>query len=73
MSNLIVMFRKSENSSLGGEVPQNDIRVVTFLSRSNQVPLVGNGEASDLIIMSCQEVLVVRITEVTNHNAAASD
>lgn len=50
---LVVVLRQPEDGSLRGEVPENDVGVVAFLAGGDQVALVGNSEALDLVIMCC--------------------
>ncbi len=69
----MVMLRKSVNCLLLSEVPDNDVRVFTLLSRGDESSIVRDGQTSDHVVVSRQEVLVVRILNVSDHDAAASD
>lgn len=50
--NLVVVLRESEYRSLRCEIPQDNVTVITLLSRCNDMSLICDSEASDLIVMS---------------------
>jgi hypothetical protein len=69
----VVMLRQSEDGLLLIVVPDDNVRVVSLLSGGEQLAHVGDGDASDQIIVRCQEMLAVGIVQITCHYAATSD
>lgn len=67
------MLRQSEDRSLRCIVPENNIRVIAPLARGKKMALIGNSETGDLIVMSSQEVLRMRIRQGTLNDRAASN
>lgn len=62
------MFGQSENGLLLIEVPQHDVGVLAALTASKQLSIVGDGQASNLVVVRCQEVLVVGVLQVAHHD-----
>ena len=71
--NLVVMLRQPVNGLLLSKVPDNNVGVLSALTRCKQLAIVGDLEASDGVVMGGQEVLVVRVLNVSDHDAAADD
>jgi len=62
--NSIIMLRKSKYCFLSFIVPNEYIGVVASLTWSNQSPVVWNSNTSNLIIMTSQKELIMRICQV---------
>jgi len=69
----MVVLRQSENRFLGVVVPDDDVRVLSSLSRGKEGSVVRDSQTSDLVIMGCHEVLVVRVLNITNYDTATSN
>ena len=51
IAHFMVMFAQSVDRLLLLEVPNNDVRVLSTLSRGEQASIVADGEASDRVIV----------------------
>lgn len=68
----MVMLGQSENRLLLIVIPNDDIRIFAFLTARKQLTIVTDRETSDLVVVSGKEVLIVRILQITHHDARSS-
>ena len=62
----MVVLRQSENGFLLVEIPNDHVAILAALARGEQRTVVGDGKAGDLVVMSSQEVLVVRVLQIAH-------
>ena len=67
------MLTQSKDRRFLFEIPNNDVGVLTTLSRGQKLAVVADRKAGNGVIMCRQEVLIVRVLNVANHNTAAND
>ena len=73
IGHFVVVLRQPIDSLLLCKVPDDDVRVLTSLTGSQEVTVAGDGEAGNLVVMGSQEMLVVRVLDVTDDDAASND
>ena len=68
---LMVMLRESVDSLFLLKVPDYDIGVLATLARRKQTSVVCNCQASDGVVVSGQEMLIVRVLNISDNDAAS--
>ena len=70
---LMVMLRESVDGLFLLEVPNYDIRVLASLARCKQTSIVCNCQAGDSVVMSGQEMLIMRVLNISDNDAASDN
>ena len=70
---LMVMLRESVDGLFLLEVPNYDIRVLTSLARCKQASIVCNCQACDSVVVCGQEMLIMRVLNISDNDAASDN
>lgn len=73
VAHFMVVLTQPKDRLLLFKVPDDNVGVLTTLSRGKQLAVVADGEARDHIVVGCQEVLVMWVLDITHHNTTAND
>ena len=68
VGHFMIVLRQSVDCSFLRVVPDNDVRVFTTLACRKHVSISCDSDACNRIVMGCQEMLVVWVLNITDHD-----
>ena len=64
----VIVLREAEDCALSLVIPNHDVAILAPLARGKHLAVVADGEAGDLVVVSSEEVLIVGVVQVANHD-----